>query len=117
LADPSSNSLIFTTLVNSSNSTSRVRRIEYLYQDESIIRKQYYADNPYSYDEHFETILLKDVSEFELSYMEAKKWYSVWPIDTATKNKIPELVKLTFTRQSLEYEWIINPDIDYVYKK
>jgi hypothetical protein len=49
--------------------------------------------------------------------MEAKKWYSVWPIDTATKNKIPELVKLTFTRQSLEYEWIINPDIDYVYKK
>ena len=62
-------------------------------------------------------ICLKDVSEFELSYMEAKKWYSVWPIDTATKNKIPELVKLTFTRQSLEYEWIINPDIDYVYKK
>ncbi len=117
LADPSSSSLIFTSIVNSSNLTSKVRRIEYLYQDESIIRKQYYADNPYSYDENFKTILLKDVTEFELSYMNATKWYSVWPIDIATKNKIPELVKLTFTRQDLEYEWIVNPKIDYVYKK
>ena len=51
IADTASDSLVFTTLVNASYSTSRIRRVEYLYQNNALIRKQYYADNPYSYDE------------------------------------------------------------------
>ncbi|MDB9861583.1 prepilin-type N-terminal cleavage/methylation domain-containing protein, partial [Gammaproteobacteria bacterium] len=48
IADQTANSIIFTTLVNSSFSTTKVRRVEYLFQDNAFIRKQYYADNPYS---------------------------------------------------------------------
>ena len=45
IADTVSNSIVFTTLVNSSFSTSRVRRVEYIYQDEDFIRRQYFADS------------------------------------------------------------------------
>ena len=117
IADTASDSLVFTTLVNASYSTSRIRRFEYLYQNNALIRKQYYADNPYSYDEFFETTLLEDISEIEFSYLGTSKWYASWPIDLITQRKIPELIKITFTRNNLEYEWIINPNIDYVYKK
>jgi type II secretion system protein J len=117
IADAISNSIVFTTLVNSSFSTSRVRRVEYLYQDKKFIRRQYFADNPYSYEEYFETTLLDEVTEIEFSYMTNRKWYPVWPIDIITKVKIPELVKITFVKNDLKYEWIINPNIDYVYKK
>ena len=117
IADAISNSIVFTTLVNSSFSTSRVRRVEYLYQDKKFIRRQYFADNPYSYEEYFETTLLDEVTKIEFSYMTNRKWYSVWPIDITTKIKIPELVKITFVKNDLKYEWIINPNIDYVYKK
>ena len=117
IADQTANSIIFTTLVNSSFSTTKVRRVEYLFQDNAFIRKQYYADNPYSYDEFFETVLLNNISEIEFSYMNSAKWYSVWPMDIITKNKIPELVKISFIKDGLRYEWFINPNIDYVYKK
>ena len=117
IADASSNSIVFTTLVNSSFSTSRVRRIEYLYQDNAFIRRQYFADNPYSYEEYFETILLDEVTNIEFSYMINSKWYALWPIDIITKRKIPELVKITFIKNNLQYDWFINPNIDYVYKK
>ncbi len=117
IADTASDSLVFTTLVNASYSTSRIRRVEYLYQNNALIRKQYYADNPYSYDEFFETTLLEDISEIEFSYLGTSKWYASWPIDLITQRKIPELIKITFTRNNLEYEWVINPNIDYVYKK
>ncbi len=117
IADPVSNSIVFTTIVNSSFLTSRVRRVEYLYQDEDFIRRQYFADNPYSYDEYFETTLLDEITDIEFSYMSNQKWYAVWPIDITTKAKIPELVKITFIKNDLEYEWIINPNIDYVYKR
>ena len=116
IADTASDSLVFTTLVNASYSTSRIRRVEYLYQNNALIRKQYYADNPYSYDEFFETTLLEDISEIEFSYLGTSKWYASWPIDLITQRKIPELIKITFTRNNLEYEWIINPNIDYVYR-
>ena len=117
IADAISNSIVFTTLVNSSFSTSRVRRVEYLYQDKKFIRRQYFADNPYSYEEYFETTLLDEVTKIEFSYMTNRKWYPVWPIDITTKLKIPELVKITFVKNDLKYEWIINLNIDYVYKK
>ena len=117
IADTVSNTIVFTTLVNSSFSTSRVRRVEYLYQDEDFIRRQYFADNPYSYDEYFETTLLDEITDIEFSYMSDRKWYAVWPIDITTKAKIPELVKITFIKNGLEYEWVINPNIDYVYKR
>ena len=117
IADTASDSLVFTTLVNASYSTSRIRRVEYLYQNNALIRKQYYAANPYSHDEFFETTLLEDISEIEFSYLGTSKWYASWPIDLITQRKIPELIKITFTRNNLEYEWVINPNIDYVYKK
>lgn len=117
VADRASNSLIFTTLVNSSFSTSKVRRVEYLLIDDSLIRRQYFADNPYSYEEFFETNLLDDINDIEFSYLNNSKWYSEWPIDILTKRKIPNLIRITFTKNNLNYEWIINPNIDYVYKK
>jgi type II secretion system protein J len=117
VADRASNSLIFTTLVNSSFSTSKVRRVEYLLIDDSLIRRQYFADNPYSYEEFFETNLLDNINDIEFSYLNNSKWYSEWPIDILTKRKIPNLIRITFTKNNLDYEWIINPNIDYVYKK
>ena len=88
IADSVSNSIVFTTIVNSSFSTSRVRRIEYLYQDEDFIRRQYFADNPYSYDEYFETTLLDEITDIEFSYMTCLLYTSPSPRDRQ-KSRMP----------------------------
>lgn len=51
-----------------------------------------------------------------MRFLHEKMWYQEWPVDPITQRKIPELIKLEFTKNNKEYTWIIEPNFDYVFK-
>ena len=110
--------IFFNTKVNSiSNEVSPIKRVEYVLIDDKFIRKQYFSSNPYNLDEYISSNLIDEVSELEILFLSEKQWYSSWPIDQNTTNKIPKLIKLEFTQNNKEYLWIIEPNIDYEFQK
>ena len=110
--------IFFNTKVNSiSNEVSPIKRVEYVLIDDKFIRKQYFSSNPYNLDEYISSNLIDEVSELEILFLYEKQWYSSWPIDQNTTNKIPKLIKLEFTQNNKEYQWIIEPNIDYEFQK
>ena len=110
--------IFFNTKVNSiSTEVSPIKRVEYVLIDDKFIRKQYFSSNPYNLDEYISSNLIDEVSELEILFLSEKQWYSSWPIDQNTTNKIPKLIKLEFTQNNKEYLWIIEPNIDYEFQK
>ena len=110
--------IFFNTKVNSiSTEVSPIKRVEYVLIDDKFIRKQYFSSNPYNLDEYISSNLIEEVSELEILFLSEKQWYSSWPIDQNTTNKIPKLIKLEFTQNNKEYLWIIEPNIDYEFQK
>ena len=110
--------IFFNTKINSiSNEVSPIKRVEYELIDGKFIRKQYFSSNPYNLDEYISSNLIDEVSELEILFLNEKQWYSSWPIDQNTINKIPKLIKLEFTQNNKEYLWIIEPNIDYEVQK
>ena len=108
----------FNTKVNSiSNEVSPIKRVEYELIDDKFIRKQYFSSNPYNLDEYISSNVIEEVAELEILFLNEKQWYSSWPIDQNTSNKIPKLIKLEFTKNNKEYLWIIEPNIDYEVQK
>ena len=94
----------FNTKVNSiSNEISPIKRVEYELIDDKFVRKQFFSSNPYNLDEYISSNIIDEVSELEILFLNENQWYSNWPIDQNTKNKIPRLIKLEFTQNNKEY--------------
>ena len=107
----------FNTQIKSiSNKISPVKRVEYGLENNNLIRKQFFSPNPINIDESFKTNLIEEVSEIDIRFLHEKMWYQEWPVDPITQRKIPELIKLEFTKNNKEYTWIIEPNFDYVFK-
>ena len=100
-----------------SNETSPIKRIEYELNNDKLIRKQFFSSNPFNSGENIESNFLEDISELDIRFMYEKKWHEKWPINPETETKIPTLIKLEFKRSGKEYLWIIEPNIDYVFKR
>ncbi len=111
-----SNRIIFTALINrQSQHISNVRRIEYAYDGDAVIRRQYFAANPYSGEDFFDSILFNDVEEFNLSFSDGSKWFDSWPKDELTRRNIPKLVQIQIRKNDKSIEWMISPKNDYAY--
>ena len=80
-------------------------------------RKQFFSSNPYNLDEYISSNVIEGVSEIEILFLNENQWYSRWPIDQNTSNKIPKLIKLEFIQNNKKYLWIIEPNIDYEVQK
>ena len=114
ISDMNKENLMFTTKVKSfSNEVSPLKRVEYVIEDKNFIRKQYYSSNPYTLDSYNESILIKNIDNFKMSFLDSNKWYQSWPINKITSKKIPTLIKIEFSLDNKTYNWIINPNIDY----
>ena len=51
LSDESSESIMFNTAIKSlSNQVSPIKRIQYFYKDNALVRRQYFSSNPYDQD-------------------------------------------------------------------
>ena len=117
IGDDVQKKISFNSKVNSlSNDSSPIKRIEYLLEDNSLVRKQYFSANPYDSEEYIKLNLLKDITNLEISFMHNKRWHNKWPINKNTENTIPTLIQFEFVQDNKEYTWIIEPNIDYAYK-
>ena len=112
-----SNRVTLTTKVNHSNTmTSNLRRIEYLLQDGALVRRQYYAVNPYMSQEFFESKLFEDVDDLSFGFSDGSKWYSQWPNDEVTSRTMPQLIQVKLVIDNHKIEWLIAPRIKHEYQ-
>ena len=85
--------------------------------DDKLIRKQFFSSNPYDSNENIDTNFIDDISELDIRFMYERNWYDRWPVSPVTERQIPTLIKLEFKKSGKEYLWIIEPNIDYVFKR
>ena len=114
ISELGSENLMFTTKVKSfSNQVSPLKRVQYVIENKNFIRKQYYSSNPYNQDEFTKSIIINDIDNLKLSFLNENKWHQSWPVSPITSKKIPTLIKIEFNLDGKDYNWIINPNIDY----
>ena len=111
ISELNSDNVMFTTKVKSfSNEVSPLKRVQYVVEDKSFVRKQYYSLNQ---DEYSKSIIINDIDKLQLSFLNENKWHQTWPVSLITSKKIPTLIKIEFSLDNKDYNWIINPNIDY----
>ena len=114
ISELGSENLMFTTKVKSfSNEVSPLKRVQYVIENKNFIRKQYYSSNPYNQDEYTKSIIINDIDNLKLSFLNENKWYQSWPVSPITSKKIPTLIKIEFRLDNKDYSWVINPNIEY----
>ena len=100
-----------------SNEISPIKRIEYVLDDNKLIRRQFFSSNPYDSNENIESNFIEEISDLDIRFMHDRNWHDRWPISPVTERTIPTLVKLEFKKSGKEYIWIIEPNIDYAFKR
>ena len=109
-----SQSVIFNSNVKSlSDDISPIKRIQYEFEDNKLIRKQFFSSNPYESDDYTNIELINNIDDLEFTFLYEKKWHESWPISLITSKKIPTLIKIEFSKQNKDYLWIIDPNISY----
>lgn len=98
------------------SSRSSISRIEYLFDDTKFIRRVYFTADPYDYDDHIDSVIFNNIEDVELSFLSDNRWFTEWPAGQTAAYKIPKLVKIEINDKDRDFEIIINPNIDYVYR-
>tara|TARA_B100000780_G_scaffold57274_1_gene36363 strand:- start:950 stop:1546 length:597 start_codon:yes stop_codon:yes gene_type:complete len=117
ISNENSEAIMFSTVIKSlSNDVSPIKRVEYIFEDNSLIRRQFFSSNPYDQDGFAESTMLKNLEELNFTFMYENRWHSYWPIDSITARKIPTLIKIKFLINNKDYSWLIEPNITYANK-
>ena len=98
------------------SSRSSISRIEYLFDDTKFIRRVYFTADPYDYDDHIDSVIFYNIDDVEISFLSDNRWFTEWPAGQTAAYKIPKLVKIEINDKDRDFEIIINPNIDYVYR-
>tara|TARA_B000000532_G_scaffold220631_1_gene195197 strand:- start:930 stop:1517 length:588 start_codon:yes stop_codon:yes gene_type:complete len=98
------------------SSRSSISRIEYLFDDTKFIRRVYFVADPYDYDDHIDSVIFNNIDSVEIFFLIDDQWFTEWPIGQSAAHKIPKLVKIEIDAKERDFEIIINPNIDYVYR-
>ena len=98
------------------SSRSSISRIEYLLDDTKFIRRVYFTADPYDYDDHIDSVIFNNIDDVEISFLSDNRWFTEWPAGQTAAYKIPKLVKIEINDKDRDFEIIINPNIDYVYR-
>ena len=99
------------------SSRSSISRIEYLFDDTKFIRRVYFTADPYDYDDHIDSVIFDNIDDVEISFLIDNRWFTEWPAGQTAAYKIPKLVKIEINDKDRDFEIIINPNIDYVYRQ
>ena len=98
------------------SSRSSISRIEYLFDNTKFIRRVYFTADPYDFDDHIDSVIFDNIEDIEISFLSDNRWFTEWPAGQTAANKIPKLVKIEINDKDRDFEIIINPNIDYVYR-
>jgi len=92
-------------------------RVEYVLENQSLVRRQYYAASPANPLEYMETMLYEDVGNLQLEFADKTQWYYAWPQGPITQRQIPNLIKVSITnKQNESFVWVVNPSINTIYE-
>ena len=98
------------------SSRSSISRIEYLFDDTKFIRRVYFTADPYDYDDYIDSVIFNNIDDVEISFLVDNRWFTEWPAGQTAAYMIPKLVKIEINDNDRDFEIIINPNIDYVYR-
>tara|TARA_A100001015_G_scaffold302939_1_gene391795 strand:- start:46 stop:636 length:591 start_codon:yes stop_codon:yes gene_type:complete len=99
------------------SSRSSISRIEYLFFDTKFIRRVYFTADPYDYDDYIDSVIFNNIDDVEISFLIDNRWFTEWPAGQTAAYMIPKLVKIEINDKDRDFEIIINPNIDYVYRQ
>ena len=99
------------------SSRSSISRIEYLFDDKKFIRRVYFTADPYDYDDYIDSVIFNNIDDVEISFLVDNRWFTEWPAGQTAAYMIPKLVKIEINDKDRDFEIIINPNIDYVYRQ
>ena len=114
-ADKKITFLCFINRIDSSRSS--ISRIEYLFDDTKFIRRVYFTADPYDYDDYIDSVIFNNIDDVEISFLIDNRWFTEWPAGQTAAYMIPKLVKIEINDKDRDFEIIINPNIDYVYRQ
>ena len=110
--------ITFLSFINRIDSSrSSISRIEYLFDDKKFIRRVYFTADPYDYDDYIDSVLFNNIDDVEISFLVDNRWFTEWPAGQTAAYMIPKLVKIEINDKDRDFEIIINPNIDYVYRQ
>ena len=98
------------------SSRSSISRIEYFFDNTKFIRRVYFTADPYDFDDHIDSVIFDNIEDIEISFLSDNRWFTEWPAGQTAAYKIPKLVKIEINDKDRDFEIIINPNIDYVYR-
>ena len=99
------------------SSRSSISRIEYLFYDTKFIRRVYFTADPYDYDDYIDSVIFNNIDDVGISFLIDNRWFTEWPAGQTAAYMIPKLVKIEINDKDRDFEIIINPNIDYVYRQ
>ena len=99
------------------SSRSSISRIEYLFDDAKFIRRVYFTADPYDYDDYIDSVIFNNIDDVEISFLIDNRWFTEWPAGQTAAYMIPKLVKIEINDKDRDFEIIIDPNIDYVYRQ
>lgn len=99
------------------SSRSFISRIEYLFDDTKFIRRVYFTADPYDYEDYIDSVIFNNIDDVEISFLIDNRWFTEWPAGQTAAYMIPKLVKIEINDKDRDFEIIINPNIDYVYRQ
>ena len=95
------------------SSRSSISRIEYLFDDTKFIRRVYFTADPYDY---IDSVIFDNIDDVEISFLIDNRWFTEWPAGQTAAYIIPKLVKIKINDNDRDFEIIIHPNLDYVYR-
>ena len=98
------------------SSRSSISRIEYLFDDTKFIRRVYFTADPYDYDDYIDSVIFNNIDDVEISFLIDNRWFTEWPAGQTAAFIIPKLVKIEINDNDRDFEIIIHPNLDYVYR-
>ena len=109
--------ITFLSFINRIDSSrSSISRIAYLFDDTKFIRRVYFTADPYDYDDYIDSVIFNNIDDVEISFLIDNRWFTEWPAAQTAAFIIPKLVKIEINDNDRDFEIIIDPNIDYVYR-
>ena len=84
-------------------------KVQYLFEDKTFIRKQFFAQHPADPEAYISMVLMKNVEFAQFEFSDGSNWFFNWPQNDVTSLKIPRLLKIYIEKEyDQNFTWI-NP--------
>lgn len=92
-------------------------KVQYLFEDESFIRKQFFAQHPADPEAYISMVLMKNVEFAQFEFSDGSNWFFNWPQNDVTSRKIPRLLKIYIEKEyDQNFTWIIPQYLPQTYE-